>query len=360
MGLTKTDNLIWKREFGVLLKRFFDQYDLDYELFAKQYSWSTSTVRYWFYGRSLPRDGLVNIKAFFMENLKGNQQHDVIIYEEIKDFFESQGLNKVYYTLRRCYPSMNVFSGEVLASCYSYAKNNYSSAHILGTEIPETGKTQVVVFDFDGTLTSGNANRTTWEQIWISLGYDVKCCQDLHMRFNRGEITHSEWCKLTEECFKERNLHRKTVEKVASKVHLLKGVRQTFKELNHRGIKIYIVSGSIMLVIRSVLGAIYQYVDGIKANEFRFDNESGILLEIIGTKYDFEGKAYYISEIAEELRISPHDILFVGNSINDQSAYMSGARTLCINPKVTDILNQTVWNNCIPSCDNLWDIMKYI
>ena len=115
-----------------------------------------------------------------------------------------------------------------------------------------------------------------------------------------------------------------------------------------------------MLVIRSVLGAIYQYVDGIKANEFRFDNESGILLEIIGTKYDFEGKAYYISEIAEELRISPHDILFVGNSINDQSAYMSGARTLCINPKVTDILNQTVWNNCIPSCDNLWDIMKYI
>ena len=105
---------------------------------------------------------------------------------------------------------------------------------------------------------------------------------------------------MTEEKFRERNLHRKTVENLASKIKLMQGTEETFQELQKRDIKIYIVSGSILLVIRSVIGDLYKYVDGIKANQFRF-NQGGFLTEIVGTKYDFEGKAAFITEIALEL-----------------------------------------------------------
>lgn len=114
-----------------------------------------------------------------------------------------------------------------------------------------------------------------------------------------------------------------------------------------------------MAVIRSVIHPVYQYIDGIKANEFRFGDD-GFLKEIIGTKYDFEGKASYISELSKELRVHPSDILFIGNSINDRFAYESGARTLCINPQLTDISDSKVWNACINSCRNLTEILDYI
>ena len=353
------DNADWKKQFGIFLKRFFDKYDLD-SCFAEKYHWSTSTIRYWFIGRSLPqRKGILNIKEYLSNNIPCNSRQDEQIYEEIKNFFAKQEAVSEYYNLRRLYPMMNQFSGEMLEVCYDIAKNKRSVIIKEHNYAKPTGKTQVVVFDFDGTLTSGKTNRTTWEGLWTSLDYDVKMCQDLHMCYDRNEITHAEWCKLTEEKFRERNLHRKTVENLASKIKLMQGTEETFQELQKRDIKIYIVSGSILLVIRSVIGDLYKYVDGIKANQFRF-NQGGFLTEIVGTKYDFEGKAAFITEIALELNVSPKDILFIGNSVNDRFAHISGARTLCINPKLTDPTNRTIWNDCIQTCEDLTEIIKYL
>ena len=114
-----------------------------------------------------------------------------------------------------------------------------------------------------------------------------------------------------------------------------------------------------MLVIQRVLGSLTQYVDSIKANQLMF-NEAGYLNQIIGTKYDFEGKADYILQIADELKISTKDILFIGNSRNDHFVYMSGARTLCINPILTDMTNTEIWHDCIEMCDDLTEILEYI
>lgn len=188
---------------------------------ADKYYWSPSTIRYWFIGRSLPqRDARLSIKEYLSEKIPTGSWQDEQIYEEIRNFFEKQGAIDLYYTLRRLYPSMNQFSGEVLSACYDMAKNKYPTDMKKINCAQATGKTQVVVFDFDGTLTAGKINKTTWESLWTSLDYDVKMCQDLHMRYDRNEISHKEWRKLTEQKFWERNLHRKTVENLASKIAL--------------------------------------------------------------------------------------------------------------------------------------------
>lgn len=358
--MRKKYNDVWKQNFATFIKRFFDKYGLDYRDFAKKYHWSESTVRYWFIGRNLPQQsGIFNVKEYLFENIHSNSEQDSQIYDQLEKIFIRQDMADLYYSLRKSYPLMNLFAGEILSVMYDITKNKYPTEIYVANGVPSTGRTQVVVFDFDGTLTSAKTNRTTWESLWKNLDYDVKECQDLHLRYDRNEITHAEWCKLTEKKFCERNLHKNTVDDIASKIKLIKGVRKTFQELQKRDIKIYIVSGSILTVIRSVLGNLYQYIDGIKANQFRF-SQSGFLTEIIGTKYDFEGKAKFITEIAIELNVAPKDILFVGNSINDRFAYISGARTLCINPKLTDIANRVVWNHCLQTCEDLRDILKFI
>ena len=102
-----------------------------------------------------------------------------------------------------------------------------------------------------------------------------------------------------------------------------------------------------------------RFIDEIRANNFFFDSD-GLLDRIIGTKYDFDGKATFISKISEEYGIPVQSILFVGNSMNDEYVYLSGARTLCINPKNTDSLDKVVWHNRINECNSLNQILEYI
>ncbi len=120
---------------------------------------------------------------------------------------------------------------------------------------------------------------------------------------------------------------------------------------------LYILSGSIKQYIEIVLGKeIAQCFTEIKANRFLFDAQ-GNLEGIIGTPYDFEGKAKFVTKIISETSILPQDILYVGNSFNDEFVYESGVETLCINPANTDYYNNKIWHNYIRNLTNLSEII---
>lgn len=247
----------------------------------------------------------------------------------------------------------------MLKQCHSNEKSHtpyfvdYPNCH------KSTGHIQAVVFDFDGTLTN-TKSRTTWESLWEMLGYDVQECRDLHKQYDKGNFTHQEWCDRTAEKFIEKKLTRQQVLEFAKKIKLIAGCKKTLQALNERNIKLYIVSGSIKDIIEKVLGSTHSFFTEIQANEFTFDRQTSILNKIIGTIYDFEGKANYIKYIANRLEIAPSDILFVGNSNNDMWAYQSGANTLCINPTLTNYHDETIWHNTIVECKNLLEILPFI
>lgn len=356
----RRDDPVWRKAFGDTLKSVLAVYSLDYRDFCTKYYCSEATFRYWQNGAKLPQlKYMPQLQRFLLDNIPKDTEKLSYVQRQVEDFLCAQDAEDQYFALRYAYPDGPTFIGEVLVFYRNVAKHNISLIPKVDQTVSPTGHIQAVVFDFDGTLTKDKANRTTWESLWVSLGYTVKDCQMLHHRFDQKEISHAEWCKLTEQKFRERSLHRDTVEQIAAKIRLLKGVHKTFRELRKRDIKIYVVSGSILLVVQAVLGDLCQYIDRIQANQFVF-NEAGFLTQIIGTRYDFEGKAQFIKEIARELCISPQDILFVGNSTNDRFAYQSGAQTLCINPKLTDPSNSSVWNSCIQSCEDLQEILPHI
>ena len=218
---------------------------------------------------------------------------------------------------------------------------------------------KAVIFDFDGTLTEKKGN--LWKKIWQSLGYDIgpdSYYVSLFRRFMSGNITHKQWCKLTLEAFKEKGFNKKKLDNLADEIALMQGTSELIEHLYSKGIEIHIVSGNIASVIEKVLGENKKYITCIKANEFLFDND-GNITEIVGTKYDHEGKTTYIKEHREKKGYSAQDILFIGNSMNDEWVYKSGARTLCVNPDETQSENSEIWHKVVYT-DNLLDLEKEI
>lgn len=354
------DKNVWREMFGALTRSVFSFYNMtDFE-FHYETKCDASTAKHWKLGDRFPNNNNFESFSAYIRKKSAICQTDIdYLFREFENIFKIKQYGHIYNYILGNSKKDSELVIYILKYCIAAGKGRIM--YKTKTEYPTQNKVSAIVFDFDGTLTlsSDPIIKTTWESIWTSLGYDVRECQNLHKRFDKKEITHSEWCKLTEEYFKKRNLSKNILYAIADKITLIDGIEETFKELRKRDIKIYIVSGSIKIIIQSVLGDLNEYVDMIRANELRFD-EDGYLTRIIGTKYDFEGKAEYIRIIADDLQISTKDILFVGNSRNDHFAYESGARTLCINPRLTDMLDNIIWNDYIETCTNLTEIFTYI
>lgn len=139
---------------------------------------------------------------------------------------------------------------------------------------------------------------------------------------------------------------------------LIKGCKETLLELKKRDILLYIVSGSIREIIKEVLGDLVNLFEDISANKFYFQKNK--LSRIVGTDYDFEGKADYIKKLVYENKLNASEVLFIGNSFNDTYAHLSGARTLCINPQNTNYTNAIYWHDYIREVNDLKEILPYV
>lgn len=220
-------------------------------------------------------------------------------------------------------------------------------------------KTRAVVFDFGGTLTQPRGKYTTWEKLWRKAGYSVNMCSELHRRYQSGELSHQQWCDETCAAFRAKKLSEYNIRQIAQQVHLIPGVAGTIRDLRKRGMKLYVVSGSLKPIIYASLGELYREFEEIRANDVTFDS-NGIISRIGSTPYDFRGKATFLKRVVRELNISPLDVLFVGNSCNDVFASEAGVRTLCVNPRFTDPDKPEHWTYAIREMTNLTQIMEHV
>lgn len=241
---------------------------------------------------------------------------------------------------------------------YEVYKHQDLPGENIPTAIPPIISPKAIVFDFDGTLAKSGANQTMWESLWTQLGYEINECGKLFQRFIRKEIDHEEWCRLTLDKFRAKGLTRDQVLEVGRKVSLIKGFETTIKRIHREEIPMYIVSGSIREILISAIGDFWTYFARIEANVFAYTADD-VIEKIVGTRYDFEGKADFVKMIAKNLAIETSQVLFVGNSINDKDVKrLSGARTLLINPHYADP-NPEEWDYFIPHVENLIQILPF-
>lgn len=219
-------------------------------------------------------------------------------------------------------------------------------------------KTKAIIFDFDGTLTLNENNSTSsWGRVWRALD-DVETDNKLYNMFASGEIDDETWIRLIEERFVELNLQETVCENLANEITLISGIEDAFKFFNDNKIKIYIISGGVRNIIDFKLKNLRNLVTRIEGYNFIFNNKN---FESIERKSEpLDNKHKYVEQIKKENNFSGDEILFVGNGSNDQTVYLSGARTLCINPEDADFKNKKYWTNYIEICNNLSEIIKFL
>ncbi|WP_457325768.1 DUF4062 domain-containing protein, partial [Roseateles sp. P5_E11] len=96
----------------------------------------------------------------------------------------------------------NIRSGlpdEFLSQFIVYYSHNKGSIHAKSSVSKSRSvfPTKAVFLDFDGTMTYHLNKSTSWELIWLELGYADTDCSDLHRRFSNHEISHADWCRIT-------------------------------------------------------------------------------------------------------------------------------------------------------------------
>jgi len=216
------------------------------------------------------------------------------------------------------------------------------------------------IFDFDGTLTYNSPS--VWKSLWLELGFTTEkdsCYTIFYEKYLNKELNYQEWCDLVCESYQNKNMRREIINVVSQKIKLIKGLTHTIKVLKENGYSLHIVSGGIVEIIENVLGDNVQFFDSINANKIIFDDE-GKLFKIDGTQYDFAGKAKFVEEYMKRTNTSPEEIVFLGNSDNDEWVYTTGCKTICINPENTDYTNKTIWNESLPNTDCLGKLLPIL
>ena len=75
--------------------------------------------------------------------------------------------------------------------------------------------------------------------------------------------------------------------------------------------------------------------------------------------HTLDDKQEFVKILLNRHNIEPQELLFVGNGENDETVYLSGARTLCLNPDGANYENKQIWNDTIFS-DSLESILPYV
>lgn len=213
------------------------------------------------------------------------------------------------------------------------------------------------MFDFDGTLTK--KSNEIWTKMWSAID-GLEADKKLYNQYKNKEIDYIEWCKKIEEEFQARNFTQEILFTIGSKIELMDNLEETLKLLKDNGYHLYIVSGGVKSIIYYKLGDLVKYFDGIYACDFVFDGK-GNLLEIVPTKYEEEGKKIFIDEYCAKTKTTPKEISFVGNGDNDEYVYMSGCKTICINPtKYTNHRDSKIWHNVICDAKDMRVILEFL
>jgi phosphoserine phosphatase len=136
---------------------------------------------------------------------------------------------------------------------------------------------------------------------------------------------------------REAGATKATILKAIGQLRPMRSAIETLEELRRSEYKIFIVSGSINLVVEAVYPAHLHLFDEIFINRFYFD-EAGLITHAVPTKYDMEHKATCIKDTATRYKVDINDCVFVGDNINDVEAALVAGVSIAFNAKSDELV----------------------
>lgn len=219
-------------------------------------------------------------------------------------------------------------------------------------------KTKLVIFDFDGTLTKPDRLDNAWARIWDKIGL-YQQAETLYKMYVAKKINYKEWLDKVLDIFRENKVGNKMFASVTRKIKLLDNCKKVFKIFYQNNIKICVLSNGIKNIIDQKLKSMKKYITHVEAITLTVDN-NGVVNGSIMPSTNVEGKSDFILKQMEKYNLKKEEVVFVGNSFNDEDAAKSGVKTVCLNPLHTNFKDKSIWTHAVEKTDDLMSILSFI
>lgn len=215
-------------------------------------------------------------------------------------------------------------------------------------------KKRLIGFDLDGTLAGGYI----WQSLNVLAGMSIEEDQEMVGKFYAGEMSYDEWIKLLTKKHSESGVAKEqylTSINSHAEANIFPDAHTLISQLQDRGDEVCIVSGGIDLYVEAVAKKL-----GIKEwfahCSLKFDDNDK-LSQVVAYGDNETVKVTYLKKISEKLNIPMSEIIFVGDSLNDLSAFKATGNGIYIdhhNPNSD--LSRAAWKQV----RSLSDVQKYL
>jgi phosphoserine phosphatase len=192
----------------------------------------------------------------------------------------------------------------------------------------------LICFDVDGTLVVHPEEKIVWEILNHRFTGDDLVNVSRFEQYRQGEITYAEWVALDVAGWLRAGANRAEIIAAIAELRLVDGAHETLAELHRRGYKLGIISGTLDIVLETLLPE--HPFDDVFVNRLRFD-EKQVLVGCDPTPYDVDGKARALREIALRERIPIERCAFVGDAFNDVEVAREAGFAVAFNPKCQEL-----------------------
>lgn len=193
----------------------------------------------------------------------------------------------------------------------------------------------LVCFDVDGTLVIHPQEKIVWEILNHRFTGDDTANQTRFQQHRDGEISYAEWVALDVGDWLRAGATRPAIVEAIRDLRLIAGAHETLAELKRRGYKLAIISGTLDVVLDTLLPE--HPFDDVFVNHLEFD-ERGLLTGWRATPYDVDGKARGLRDIAAREGIPLDRCAFVGDAFNDVEVAREAGFSIALNPKCLEMV----------------------
>lgn len=193
----------------------------------------------------------------------------------------------------------------------------------------------LICFDVDGTLVVHPEGKIVWEILNHRFtGADAINAVRFH-DYRAGAITYAEWVALDVGDWLKAKATREQILEAIGELRLVGGACETLHELKRRGYKLAVVSGTLDIVLDTLLPD--HPFDDVFTNHLHFDRD-GLLTGWTATEYDVAGKALALREIAEREGIPLERCAYVGDAMNDLEIAREAGFAIAFNSSCRDLI----------------------
>jgi phosphoserine phosphatase len=194
----------------------------------------------------------------------------------------------------------------------------------------------LICFDVDGTLVIHPDEKIVWEILNQRFTGSDEANQVRFRQYRSGEITYPDWVALDVGDWLRAGATRNEIVEAIRDLRLIGGAHETLAELKRRGYKLAIISGTLDVVLETLLPE--HPFDDVFVNRLDF-NDRGTLTGWMATPYDVDGKARGLRDIAAREGIPIERCAFVGDAFNDIQVAQAAGFSVAFNPKCEEMID---------------------